>query len=108
MNKGREASAYLTSIIDNYPKLPSTMVFLHSHQTHDHGARDVGDVNFDNVATVKALNLDFIRRTGYANLRCILNPGCPDEIQPFRPIEEYDPLRPQERAMPKAWSDLFG
>lgn len=108
MNKGREANAYLTYIIDNYFNLPSTIVFLHSHQKHDHGSRDVEDLNFDNVATIKALKIDFIQRTGYANLRCILSPGCPAEIQPFRPIEEMDPLRPQERAMVGAWAELFG
>ncbi|KAF2467878.1 uncharacterized protein BDR25DRAFT_266319 [Lindgomyces ingoldianus] len=108
MNKGREASAYLTYIIENYSNLPSTIVFLHSHRNHDHGSRDVEDLNFDNVATIKALHIDFIQKTGYANLRCILNPGCPAEIQPFRPDEELSPLKPQERAMVDAWAELFG
>lgn len=95
INKGREANAYLTYIIDNYFNLPSIIVFLHSHQKHDHGSRDVDveNLNFDNVATIKALKIDFIQQTGYANLRCILSPGCPAEIQPFRQIEESDPLR---------------
>lgn len=30
------------------------------------------------------LKLDYIRKNGYANLRCRWAPGCPDEIQPFR------------------------
>ena len=81
---------------------------MHSYQKHDHGSRDVEDLSFNNVATIKALKIDFIQRTGYANLRCILSPGCPAEIQPFRPIEELDPLRPQERAMAGAWAELFG
>ncbi|KAF2801667.1 uncharacterized protein BDZ99DRAFT_402837, partial [Mytilinidion resinicola] len=107
-NKGREANAYLTYIVDNYSQLPSIMVFLHSHRNHDHGSRDVGDLNFDNVASVKALNIDFVHQTGYVNLRCIQSPGCPAEIQPFRPADELSDLRPQERAMVSAWNELFG
>lgn len=106
-NKGREANVYLTYIVDNYPNLPSNMVFLHSHQTHDHGSkRDEGSVDFDNVAAVKALKLDFVQKNGYVNLRCIHGPGCPAEIQPFR--NTSDPLRPQEKAMAGAWKELFG
>jgi hypothetical protein len=59
------------------------------------------------VAAIKALNLSHIQRTGYANLKCIHVPGCPAEIQPFRPDEELSVLRPQERAIPGAWKALF-
>ena len=83
------------------------MVFIHGHQRHTHGSRDVSPVDFDNRIALKHLDLDFIQQVGYANLRCILAPGCPDELQPFRPEEEWDSLRPQERAMPDAWSRLF-
>ena len=32
MNKGREAMAYLSYIIDNYHKLALTIAFIHPHQ----------------------------------------------------------------------------
>ncbi|KAF2119816.1 hypothetical protein BDV96DRAFT_641694 [Lophiotrema nucula] len=106
-NKGHEANVYLTYIVDNYAKLPDVMVFIHSHQKHKHGTRAFEGIDYDNVATLKALKLDFVKRAGYANLRCLTNPGCPAEIQPFRPDEERDPLRPQENAMAGAWTELF-
>ncbi|KAF2877356.1 hypothetical protein BDV95DRAFT_481388, partial [Massariosphaeria phaeospora] len=110
-NKGREANAYLTYLIHHYSNLPSTMLFLHSHRNHDHGSRDAEpdlNLDFDNVATIRAFKTGFVQRAGYANLRCISGPGCPAEIQPFRPVEQSDPLRPQERAMASVWPKLFG
>lgn len=35
-NKGNEAMAYLTYIIQNYDNLPESMVFIHSHETSWH------------------------------------------------------------------------
>ena len=109
-NKGHEASVYLTYIIENYYNLPSIVVFIHSHQKHKHGTRDIQfeGIDYDNIETIRALKLDFVKKIGYANLRCMANPGCPAEIQPFRPAEERDPLRPQEAAMSDAWKELFG
>jgi hypothetical protein len=109
MNKGHEANVYLTYITEHYPNLPQIMVFLHSHQKHKHGTRDTvfEGIDYDNLETLKALKLDYVQRTGYVNLRCRTNPGCPSEIQPFRPEEEIDPLRPQEREMAGAWAQLL-
>lgn len=86
------------------------MVFMHSHQNHKHGTRDLEfvGIEYDNVEALKALNLEYVKKTGFANLRCLNNPGCPNEIQPFRPEAEKVPLRPQEAAMPSAWTALFG
>jgi hypothetical protein len=108
-NKGHEASVYLTYIIDNYFDLPPVMVFIHSHQKHKHGTRDTQfeGIDYDNTETLKFLNLEFVQAVGYTNLRCMQKPGCPAEIQPFRPDEERDPLRPQEAAMANAWKELF-
>ncbi|ORX94325.1 hypothetical protein BCR34DRAFT_225680 [Clohesyomyces aquaticus] len=84
------------------------MVFIHGHQKHKHGTRAFEGIDYDNVEAIKALKIDFVQKAGYANLRCMSKPGCPAEIQPFRPDEERDPLRPQENAMATAWSELFG
>lgn len=97
---------YLTFIIDNYHALPRTIAFLHAHRSgyplawHNEGGNE-----HDAVVMMKSLNIDHIQRAGYANLRCIHIPGCPDEIQPFRhPREGY---RSAEQAMPAAWKALF-
>ena len=90
INKGREAMAYLTYIISHYSALPETIVFLHSHKDGYPKAWHTDAEAYDNVASLKALNVGFVQRNGYANLRCIFVPGCPDDIQPFRePWEEH-------------------
>jgi hypothetical protein len=124
-NKGHEANVYLTYIIENYANLPSIMVFIHGHRKHRHGTRDTEStspiirreddnaqferMDYDNLKTIKALNLEYTRSKGYANLRCMTSPGCPAEIQPFRPDAERDwKWRPQEAEMAGAWKELFG
>lgn len=101
---------YLTYIVNNYASLPDVMVFIHSHQKHKHGTRAeriYEGIDYDNFESVRALRLEFVQRNGFTNLRCLNNPGCPSEIQPFRPEAERDPLRPQEGAMAAAWTELF-
>ncbi|KAJ5469817.1 hypothetical protein N7530_007174 [Penicillium desertorum] len=98
-NKGKESSAYLQYILDNYDKLPEYMVFLHAHQYSGH-------VEFweqDNVLTVQRLQLDYLRQVGYLNLRCDWDPGCPDEVQPFRQMAG----RTTELAFAGAWIRIF-
>ncbi|CAI7571756.1 unnamed protein product [Penicillium viridicatum] len=98
-NKGKESNAYLQYILDNYDKLPEYMVFLHAHQYSGH-------VEFweqDNVLTVQRLQLDYLRQVGYLNLRCDWNPGCPDEVQPFRQMAG----RTTELAFAGAWMRIF-
>ena len=43
MNLGRESSAYLQFIVDNYDKLPDYMAFIHGHETAWHQARPILD-----------------------------------------------------------------
>jgi hypothetical protein len=38
VNKGREAMAYLTYIVENYDNLPESMAFIHSHEESWHTA----------------------------------------------------------------------
>ncbi|KAJ5873124.1 hypothetical protein N7455_003667 [Penicillium solitum] len=98
-NKGKESNIYLQYILDNYDKLPEYMVFLHAHQYSGH-------VEFweqDNVLTVQRLQLDYLRQVGYLNLRCDWNPGCPDEVQPFRQMAG----RTTELAFAGAWIRIF-
>jgi hypothetical protein len=104
-NKGMEANAYLAYIVQNYDSLPSTIAFIHPHKDGYPLAWHTDNYEHSNVVSLQTLNIDFIQRNGYANLRCIHDPGCPHEVMPFRdPPEEH---RTIEAAMPDAWRDLF-
>ncbi|KAL9117786.1 MAG: hypothetical protein Q9187_005672 [Circinaria calcarea] len=81
VNKGREAMAYLTFIIDNYDGLPESTVFVHASSVQWHN-----DIVGDKTANIfKDLRLDTIQRKGYVNLRCHLSPGCPFSVFPLSP-----------------------
>jgi hypothetical protein len=83
-----EANAYLAYIVQNYDNLPSIIVFIYPHK--------------DGYPTAwQTLNINFIQSNGYANLRRVHDPGCPNEVMPFRnPPEDH---RTIEAAMPDAW-----
>ena len=49
--------AYLTYIIDNYHALPEILVFLHSHRNGWPEGWHTDNSNYDNVESVKALQL---------------------------------------------------
>lgn len=62
-------------------------------------------MSYSNVESIRSLQLDYVQRNGYANLRCQDSPGCPDEIQPFR-----SPARAGQNAehvYAQAWQELF-
>ncbi|KAJ5948036.1 hypothetical protein N7466_001051 [Penicillium verhagenii] len=98
-NKGKESNVYLTWIIDNYDSLPEYMVFLHAHRFASHVELN----EQDNALTVQRLQLDYVRKTGYVNLRCDWTPGCPDEVYPFRQLAG----RTTEIAFAGAWIKIF-
>ncbi|KAJ5908691.1 hypothetical protein N7495_001373 [Penicillium taxi] len=98
-NKGKESNIYLQYIVDHYNKLPQYIVFLHSHRKSYH----VEFEEQDNVLTVQRLQLDYVKKTGYANLRCDWGPGCPDEVHPFR----QNQARTTEIAFAGAWMQIF-
>ncbi|KAB8364860.1 hypothetical protein FH972_024721 [Carpinus fangiana] len=96
LNKGRESTAYLTYIIDNYDELPSSMIFLHAarYQWHNedplygvfslpHSTKVTADHYEDGVPAILNLRLDYLQKHGYANLRCTWRLGCPAAIFPF-------------------------
>jgi hypothetical protein len=104
-NKGMEANAYLAYIVQNYNNLPSTIAFIHPHKDGYPVAWHTDNNEHSNVVSLQTLNIDFIQSNGYANLRCVNDPGCPNEVMPFRdPPEDH---RTIEAAMPDAWRDLF-
>ncbi|KAF2120189.1 hypothetical protein BDV96DRAFT_566839 [Lophiotrema nucula] len=104
-NKGMEANAYLAYIVQNYDNLPSTIAFIHPHKDGYPEAWHTDNHEYSNVVSLQTLNIDFVQRNGYANLRCVSDPGCPHEVMPFRDPPEAH--RTIEAAMPEAWRDLF-
>lgn len=104
-NKGKEANAYLTYIIQNYESLHTTVAFVHSHEFGWQKAWHTDADHHSNVASLNSLNVDFVQRNGYANLRCLHSPGCPDEVHPFR--EPMDESKTTEIAFAAAWREIF-
>ncbi|GAM85486.1 hypothetical protein ANO11243_034930 [Dothideomycetidae sp. 11243] len=66
-NKGNEAMAYLTYIIDHYDTLPDITLFMHSHRYADHND---AMLNRDAVEVIRRLDSEHVMREGYVNLNC--------------------------------------
>lgn len=96
--------AYLTFLIDHYHTLPHLIVFLHPHLQGWPEAWHTDAPEYNNIKFVQSLRTEYVEEHGYANMRCILNPECPEEMQPFREI----PNQPAEGVFADAWIDLFG
>lgn len=115
LNKGREAMAYLTYIIDHYnppsfppvqqsnpeSSLPEVILFLHAHRQSWHDNL----FSLTTPSTITHLHLPRVIRLGYMNLRCSWDPGCPDHIHPHP--AEFDPYKPEESVFASSWSQLF-
>lgn len=104
-NKGREANAYLAYILQHYDNLPSTIVFLHPHKDGYPVAWHTDNDEHSNVVSLQTLNINFVQSNGYVNLRCVNDPGCPQEVMPFRDPREAH--RVSEIAMLDVWPALF-
>ena len=95
MNKGHEAMAYLSYIIDNYNHLPSIMTFLHSHRSGFLSAWHTDTPLHDNVDALRTLQLPYVRKNGYVNLRCNWSPGC-------KKADRYN-----AHVTPQVWREVF-
>ncbi|EXJ71512.1 uncharacterized protein A1O5_05320 [Cladophialophora psammophila CBS 110553] len=104
LNKGREAMAYLTFIIDHYHVLPSYMVFVHPHLRGWPEAWHTDSDDHDQINYIRSLRLEYLEQHGYANMRCIHDPGCPAEIQ----VDRQEDHRTAQHAMREAWPYMFG
>lgn len=105
-NKGHEVMPYLTHIITNYDNLTDITAFMHAHRWTWHN-NDLLDS--DAKSMLMSLSSPKVVRDGYVNLRCHLNPGCPDHIHPGNPsTAEMDQLNhPEEAIIGQAWLELF-
>jgi hypothetical protein len=105
-NKGHEAMVYLTYIIDHWVNLPDIMIFTHAHKVTWHNNFIL---NLDTAEHIKRLRDDRVTRQGYMNLRCHLDPGCPNWIHLDRAEIDFDMIiKPEERAFSaELFSELF-
>lgn len=101
-NKGHEAMAYLTYIIDTYHNLPPVSIFLHGHREAWHN-NIMLDMSTSEM--IRNLRLDKVEKDGYFNLRCHFNPGCPEHLYPF--ATEYDSEKSEELLIKDAWMEVF-
>ncbi|KAK5728635.1 hypothetical protein LTR15_001772 [Elasticomyces elasticus] len=111
-NKGREANAYLTYIVEHYHMLPDVAVFVHAHRNGYPQAWHTEGAGNDIVDSLRRLNTAHVLDEGYANLRCNHDPGCSAEgrIQPYRHVDDMQPLNRDasaEVAWLEAWPQLF-
>lgn len=105
MNKAKEATPYLTYIVEHYDSLPDIAVFLHAHRQSWPEAWHNDAKGYDAVNMLHELKLDVVLERGYVNLRCIATPGCPDEVQVNRDPSEEE--RRAELAYPYVYGKFF-
>lgn len=105
MNKAREATPYLTYIVEHYDSFPDIAVFVHSHRNGWPKAWHTDARNYDTVNMLQQLRLNTVAERGFVNLRCIENPGCPNEIQLNRKYPDND--RKAELAYPYVYGQFF-
>ncbi|KAJ9602065.1 hypothetical protein H2200_013425 [Cladophialophora chaetospira] len=115
-NRGHEAMAYLTFIIDNYDCLPEAgVVFVHGSRFSWHN----DDPHYDNLALLASLNVSAaLAPMGYHNLRCDWSAStCDKSYAPpqgslensFRAVlQPYDPRVLSDSALPLSLAALFG
>lgn len=81
-NRGREGSAYLSYILDNYADddhntLADYVIFSHDARYEWHN----DDPMYDAVPLLRRLNLTRVDEEGYINLRCTWKPGCDGDVK---------------------------
>ncbi|KAJ9300932.1 hypothetical protein DTO271G3_2096 [Paecilomyces variotii] len=114
-NRGHEAMAYLTFIIDNYASIPAAgAVFVHGSRWAWHN--DAPD--YDNAALLAALDVPAaLAPWGYHNLRCDWSAStCPRSVAPQGSLENslqavvepWSARAASDAALPRALAALFG
>lgn len=93
--------AYFTYLIDNYAALPSTIAFLHPHQSGFLRAWHVDTPLHENAFALQHLQLEHVQQAGYVNLRCKWNPGCVKAHRKGRNEHEH------EHVTGEVWQAVF-
>ncbi|KAL1305116.1 hypothetical protein AAFC00_002045 [Neodothiora populina] len=115
-NRGHEAMAYLTFIIDNYAAIPASgAVFVHGSRWAWHN----DSPEYDNAALLAALRVESaLEPYGYHNLRCDWSAStCSASYGPAQGsletsmnavMQPWDARTVSDKALPRALADLFG
>ncbi len=115
-NRGHEAMAYLTFLIDNYADIPAAgAVFVHGSRRAWHNDAP----NYDNAALLAALNVSAaLAPSGYHNLRCDWSASMCEpsyappqgslEISLSAMVEPWNARAVSDAALPGALGALFG
>lgn len=115
-NRGHEAMAYLTFLIDNYEHIPAAgAIFIHGSRWAWHNDAP----NYDNAALLAALNISAaLALSGYHNLRCDWSASMcsPSDALPQgsletlarTKLEPWNTRAVSDRALPRAFAALFG
>lgn len=114
-NRGHEAIAYLTFLIDNYAEIPQAgAVFVHGSRWAWHN--DAPD--YDNAALLAALDISrALEPTGYHNLRCDWStstclPSAPAqgslEMRLQSTVSPWSARAASDIALPDALASIFG
>ena len=114
-NRGHEAMAYLTFLIDNYDNIPvEGAVFVHGSRFAWHN----DSPQYDNAELLAALNTSSaLASSGYHNLRCDWSAStCPADSVPqgsfetglTAKLEPFNARVVSDAAMPRALASIFG
>ncbi|CAG8042805.1 unnamed protein product [Penicillium olsonii] len=114
-NRGHEAMAYLTFLIDNYADIPAAgAVFVHGNRFAWHNDHP----EYDNVKLLRALDVKrALQPVGYHNLRCDWSAGtCPAsvpaqgslEMRLSSTVSPWSARAASDLALPKALRHIFG
>jgi hypothetical protein len=114
-NKGHEAMAYLTFLIDNYDQIPeSGAVFVHGSRWAWHNDHP----EYDNAILLRDLNVtEALKGWGFHNLRCDWSLStCSPKYSPQGSLDTsmqsvlapYDAKAVSDAALPGALASLFG
>lgn len=114
-NRGHEAMAYLTFLIDNYDSIPAEgAVFVHGSRFAWHN----DSPQYDNAELLAALNTtSALAPSGYHNLRCDWSAStCPADSVPqgsfetglTAKLEPFNARVVSDAAMPHALANIFG
>lgn len=114
-NRGHEAMAYLTFLIDNYVSVPTEgAVFVHGSRFAWHN----DSPQYDNAELLAALNTSSaLAPSGYHNLRCDWSAStCPADSVPqgsletafTASVEPFNARVVSDAAMPRALASIFG
>ncbi|CDM28463.1 hypothetical protein DTO013E5_1075 [Penicillium roqueforti] len=103
-SRGREASAYLSFIVDLYDELPEYSIFLHANPEQWHN--DLFGPHTSSV--LHSLRREAVDAMGYLNLRCTNNPGCPTHVNPNNPTQADIDKNDARANFPTIYKDIFG